>query len=247
MSIGELLNTIWHKLMGQRFDRYQSASSPGERVDYTKFCTTALGESRIWAWQNVAQMADLIDGHVTQPNGTVKIVNLETATCSCGNYQENGIPYRHALTCIMSLRLVYYPILTTLNISANTQCSSRSKIICHIFYRLPPGKKPTRPILYQCIYQTWNLYRHNPLRPQFRKLFPLQIMLNLHLLAHPEDVRARKRLRASAIRERQLSGNLIGPAFLLEITGNHCAHRFFLLCTFPILSLVMLLVDLSLL
>ena len=137
-------------------------------------------------------MADLIHGHVTQPNGTVKIVNLETATCSCGNYQENGIPCGHALTCIMSLRLVYYPILTTLNTSANTQCSSRFKIICHIFYRLPPGKKPTRLIFYQWIYQTWNLYRHNPLRPQFRKLFPLQIMLNLHLLAHPEDVRARK-------------------------------------------------------
>ena len=47
MSIVELLNSIWHKLMGQRFDRYQSASSPGEGVAYTKFCTTALGESRI--------------------------------------------------------------------------------------------------------------------------------------------------------------------------------------------------------
>ena len=41
--------------------------------------------------------------------------------------------------------------------------------------------------------------------------------------------------------------NNIARRLLLEITGNHCAHRFFLLCAFPILSFVMLLVDLSLL
>ena len=34
LSIVELLNTIWHKLVGQRFDRYQSASSPGKGVAY---------------------------------------------------------------------------------------------------------------------------------------------------------------------------------------------------------------------
>ena len=135
--------------MGQRFDHYQSASSPGERVVYTKFCTMALRESRIWALQNVAQMADLIHGHVTQPNGTVKIVNLETATCSCGNYQENEISCGHALTCIMSLRLVYYPILTTLKTYVNRDRSSQFKIICRTFYQSPPGKQPTRQIFYQ--------------------------------------------------------------------------------------------------
>lgn len=149
LSIVELLNSIWHKLMGQRFDRYQAASSPGEGVAYTKFCTMALGESRIWARQNVAQMADLTHSHVTQPNGTVKIVNLETATCSCGNYQENGIPCGHALSCIMSLRLVYYPILTTLNTHVNTDRSSQFKTICRIFYQSLPGKQPMRQIFYR--------------------------------------------------------------------------------------------------
>jgi len=110
LSIVELLNTIWHKLMGPRFDRYQSASSPGEGVVYTKFCTKTLGESRIWARQNIAQMADLMHGRVTQPNGIVKMVNLESATCSCGNYQENGVPCGHGLSCIMSLHLVCYLI-----------------------------------------------------------------------------------------------------------------------------------------
>jgi len=137
-------------------------------------------------------MADLIHDHVTQPNRTIKIVNLETATCSCHNYQENRIPCRHALTCIMSLRLVYYPILTTLNTYVNSELSSQFKIIYLIFYRSPPGKQPMSPIFYWWMYQTWNLFRHHYVWSQFMGLFPSRIMLNLHLLVCPKDVHAKR-------------------------------------------------------
>lgn len=102
LSIVELLNTIWHKLMGQRFERYQEAAATGPAILYTKFCTQLLGQSRIWARQNIALMADEVHGHVTQPNGEVKLVDLEQGSCSCMLYQENGIPCGHALTCIMT-------------------------------------------------------------------------------------------------------------------------------------------------
>ena len=101
LSIVELLNAIWHKVMSQRFDRYQEAIGTGPAILYTKFCTQLLGESRVWARQNIALMADEFHGHVTQPNGEVKLVDLEQGICSCTLYQENGIPCGHALTCIM--------------------------------------------------------------------------------------------------------------------------------------------------
>jgi len=110
LSIVDLLNAIWHRVMKQRFERYQAACNSGPGVLYTKFCTKELGESRIWARQNIAQMANEIHGHVTQPNGNVKIVNLATGTCTCGRYQENGIPCAHELTCIMNLHQVSKPI-----------------------------------------------------------------------------------------------------------------------------------------
>ena len=110
LSIVELLNAIWQRVMNQRFEHYQTDCNPGPGVLYTKLCTKELGESRIWARQNIAQMANKIYGHVTQPNGNVKIVNLATSICTSGRYQENGIPYAHALTCIMNLHQVAKPI-----------------------------------------------------------------------------------------------------------------------------------------
>ncbi|KAG0640194.1 hypothetical protein HOY80DRAFT_1000373 [Tuber brumale] len=104
--IGHMLAFL-HKLMGQRLDRYQYASSSAPVVTYITFCTQALGKSRIRARQNIARMPDLIYGPVTQPNGMVRIVNLEKATCSSRNRQENGISCGHAPTCIMSVHLYF--------------------------------------------------------------------------------------------------------------------------------------------
>ena len=106
LSIIELLNTIWHRVMNQRFERLQSASNPAGGQLFTKFCLRLVGESRIWAGQNVVQMATNVNGRVTQPNGLVRIVNLDLATCTCGKYQENGVPCGHATTCIMQIQQV---------------------------------------------------------------------------------------------------------------------------------------------
>jgi len=111
LSIVELLNAIWHRVMKQRFECYQAACNAGPGVLYTKFSMKELRESRICARQNIAQMANAIHGPVTQHNGNVKIVNLATGTCTWGRYPENGIPCAHALTCIMNLHQVSKPIL----------------------------------------------------------------------------------------------------------------------------------------
>jgi len=59
LSIVEFVYTIWHKLMGQCLERYQEAVVTGPAILYTKFCTQHLGQSRVWARQNTAVMADL--------------------------------------------------------------------------------------------------------------------------------------------------------------------------------------------
>ena len=106
LSVIELLNSIWHRVMGQRFERLEIARSAPPSQQFTKFCTNLLGESRIWARQNTAQMATLTNGHVTQPDGTVRIVDLESKTCTCGKFQENGVPCGHAMSCILQIRQV---------------------------------------------------------------------------------------------------------------------------------------------
>ena len=106
LSIIELLNTIWHRVINQLFEQLQSASNPAGGQLLTKFCLRLVGESRIWARQNVAQMATNVNGRVTQPDGLVWIVNLDLGTCTCGKYQENSVPCGHAMTCIMQIQQV---------------------------------------------------------------------------------------------------------------------------------------------
>jgi hypothetical protein len=50
---------------------------------------------------------------VVQSNNTVHLVNLQQGTYSCRQYQANGIPCGHAMTCIFAQGLTLEPYLPT--------------------------------------------------------------------------------------------------------------------------------------
>ena len=57
----------------------------------------------MWARTNTVQLASPTIGHVQQPNSCIYIVNLETKSCGCGRFQQNGIPCGHPIACIAQL------------------------------------------------------------------------------------------------------------------------------------------------
>jgi hypothetical protein len=48
-------------------------------------------------------MATELEGEVVQANNHVFLVNLATRTCTCGHFEENSIPCRHAFSLIRQL------------------------------------------------------------------------------------------------------------------------------------------------
>ena len=69
--------------------------------------------------------------------------------------------------------------------------------------------------------QSYYLFRHNLLRPQYMGLFPLRIMLNLHLLIHPEDVCARNDYK----QVRYDNGNSVMAVIILKTNKYTKADR----------------------
>jgi len=58
----------------------------------------------MWARSKTVQLALPTIGCVQQPNGCIYLVNLETKSCGCGRFSQNGIPCGHAIACIAQLR-----------------------------------------------------------------------------------------------------------------------------------------------
>lgn len=103
LSMIQLLDTIWHKLMAERFSRLQLASKP-DAGRFTKFCLKQLSLQRPWARTNRVQLSSTTTGRVTNGHdGQVYLVDLAHGTCSCMRYQENQIPCGHAIACILQV------------------------------------------------------------------------------------------------------------------------------------------------
>ena len=100
LPILELLNEIWLYAMNQRAQRYQTASTKEQQQHWSDFALSQLTISRSWSRRNTVNMAHDQLFIVEQINNKEFIVNLEARTCTCGHYQENGIPCGHALSSI---------------------------------------------------------------------------------------------------------------------------------------------------
>ena len=103
LPILDLLNEIWLYTMNQRAQRYQTARMQEEQQNWTDFALGQLTISRSWTRRNTVNMANDRLFIVQQINNKQFVVNLEARTCTCGHYQENGIPCGHALSSIHHL------------------------------------------------------------------------------------------------------------------------------------------------
>jgi len=103
LPILDLLNEIWLYTMNQRAERYQTACLKDHQQNWSDFALGQLTISRAWTRRNTVNMANDTSFIVQQINNKQFIVNLQTRTCTCGPYQENGIPCGHALSSIHHL------------------------------------------------------------------------------------------------------------------------------------------------
>ena len=104
LPILELLNTIWHYVMNHRFQRYIKACSPDTDSIFTPWCYKELLNSKKWAMANDVQASSPTSAIITQTNKKTFIVDLSTSSCSCGNFQSNGIPCGHVFSFIYYLQ-----------------------------------------------------------------------------------------------------------------------------------------------
>ena len=106
MLVLDLLNKIWHYTMNERYERYSKANrqiTHGQQP-VTDYCLLRLQESEQWSSSNRVRMASETEGEVIQANGKVFLTNLARRWCSCGHFQENGIPCGHAFSIIRQVQ-----------------------------------------------------------------------------------------------------------------------------------------------
>src|SRR6266536_4682278 len=97
-----LLNNIWNRVMDQRYYRLDLAISTHKAEKWTPWARGKLQEHRLLARTNTVAMRSDIEGLVRQQNNNVYTVNLDNRICSYTVFQENGIPYGHAVTVIFA-------------------------------------------------------------------------------------------------------------------------------------------------
>ena len=105
MPVLTMLDTIWHKEMDRRFNRFVRAQSLDSNHRLTQHGQNLLLESLQFAEGNQVTMSSLnpISGRVRQPNRRIHIVNVTEKTCTCRRYQDNEVPCGHAMSIILRL------------------------------------------------------------------------------------------------------------------------------------------------
>ena len=136
LPILELLDTIWHYVMSQRFKRYTKATSPSIYL-HTPYCYQQLLNNHRWATSNTVQISNNMSGIITQRNHKTYVVDMVYRTCSCGHFQPNGIPCGHVFSFIYTLQTLipttpsprdYIPYFFTLLAWKNTYAQNISPV-----------------------------------------------------------------------------------------------------------------------
>lgn len=113
LPIVEMLDHIWHRVMDGRFRRRVEAEKwIEEGRQFTKSAQQALDESQHYSTRNsTVYISTVTDGRVTEDHPhldrrgqlqrrvrrVVLYENTRSGSCSCGRFQENGIPCGHAV------------------------------------------------------------------------------------------------------------------------------------------------------
>lgn len=102
LSLIQLLDAIWTKLMTERYTRLENANKPNAGA-FTKLCLQRLALQRPWACTNIVNLSSPTTACIEQPNGHVYLVDIGAGTCTCKHYQENRIPCGHAIAFILRI------------------------------------------------------------------------------------------------------------------------------------------------
>jgi hypothetical protein len=102
LSMIQLLDSVWIYLTTERYNRCQLALKKAGR--YTKFCVKQLTLQRSRVRTNTVFPFSPTIARVQQSNSHIYIVDLGTRTCTCKLYQENSIPFGHAIAWFQYLR-----------------------------------------------------------------------------------------------------------------------------------------------
>jgi len=104
LPVLDLLNTIWHYVMNQRFERYAQALAIYPQI-HTPYGYQELVHNQQWAKANMVQISSTVSDIVTQSNHREFRTDLWLRTCDCGHFQKNGIPCGHTFTLIYALQV----------------------------------------------------------------------------------------------------------------------------------------------
>jgi len=89
--------------MDLRFHRLEEATSAHESEKWTPWARAILYKHRLLARTNRVVMRSETEGLVRQLNDNVYTIDLQERTCSCLAFQENRIPYKHAISAIFAI------------------------------------------------------------------------------------------------------------------------------------------------
>jgi hypothetical protein len=96
----EILNCLWNKSMNDRFVRQQECITLDQTETLGKYAILLLRKSLENSQHRAVNMSDESNGVVTGFNTKHYIVNFLTQSCSCGWFQQHGVPCGHAIACL---------------------------------------------------------------------------------------------------------------------------------------------------
>ena len=100
----ELLDGIWNKTLNLRYERKEQSFQYLPNEHLTSYGNTLLHLSFQNAQHRTVQLSDEFNGIVTSFTGKRYVVDFQKLICTCGRYQEVGIPCGHAIACIRKLQ-----------------------------------------------------------------------------------------------------------------------------------------------
>ena len=102
-----MLNAIWMKYMTTRTARREASLELKESQTLTLYGQALLRKSLNWRDRNRVERGGPAgrQAQVTQINGQVHLVDLDSRSCTCGdvNYKENKVPYGHTVSLLAAL------------------------------------------------------------------------------------------------------------------------------------------------
>ena len=99
-SIVDLLHVLWCKTMDLRFRLHQEGEKYDAGTVLTKYTVKLLEKSMSFSNHRRIQFADAMHASVLSFQGKWYVIDLLESACTCGHFQYNDIPCRHAIAVV---------------------------------------------------------------------------------------------------------------------------------------------------